>query len=186
MLFIGTFKSYGILLHFDDEFISIVAYYAILANIFGRVFWGYLIDFCNPFKTLCLLSFANAICLYYYFDVSVDSRMYFGLFTIFVFCCHGGNMTVFMPITIACFGNQHISNNYGCIYFLFSIFNIGTMLLFSSFKIDFQRACSILGRIAFFGCLCAFGLLFHVWYRQPNDPKLMAYCKFSNCYDYFI
>lgn len=178
MYFIGTFKSYGMQVHIDDEFITKVAFYATFANIFGRMFWGFLIDFCNPFLTLCLLSLVNSISIVSYFEYSAFSMNYYALLTILIFFCHGGNMTIFMPITITCFGSQHISNNYGCIYLLFSILNVGNTMYLSAIKVDFQGACWMLGMIAFLGWLSAIGLLIHVWYRQPWDMKFLIDCMY--------
>ncbi len=93
---------------------------AALFNGLGRIVWGKLADILSYKKAMLLMFSIQAILLLIYFTTNVDV-IYFGIITITIYFCFGGNFSLFPTATADLFGLKNLGPNYGMVFTAYGI-----------------------------------------------------------------
>jgi MFS family permease len=147
----GTFKTFGQTFISNESYLIAIASASSLCNMCGRLFWGFLADKYGPVNALMALSFIFSLLLVSYPFTAALGLYWYAAWTCLIFLCEGGNFTLYMSIVVFLFGPKRASTNYGSIFFIFSILNVGNVTLLSLLRLDYSSDCLYLGTMTFIG-----------------------------------
>ena len=153
MYIAGTFKTFGQTFISDESYLIIIASASSLFNMSGRLLWGYLADKYGPVDALLALSFLFSFLLAFYPFTSELGLYWYAVWTCFIFLFEGGNFTLYMSTVVFLFGPKRAATNYGSIFCIFSILNVGNVTLLSLLSLDYNYDCFFLGSLTFIGFL---------------------------------
>ncbi len=118
LMVIGSYAAF-IKVYATVDFV-LIGSLAALFNGLGRIVWGKLADIISYKKAMLLMFSIQAILLLIYFTTNVDV-IYFGIITIAIYFCFGGNFSLFPTATADLFGLKNLGPNYGMVFTAYGI-----------------------------------------------------------------
>ena len=152
---VSMYKTFGIQFHYPDHSIAFTGSLAALANCFGRVLFGLLVQ-CMPCKVVLMVIYGGAALLLFtwYGTPDVGFPLYV-VWVILMYFCFGGVYSVFPTCTAVWFGPEHLSTNYSILYTSQLLAGV-TAILVSTLG---HHNLGWVGQVYVAGGLCSIGLV---------------------------
>uniref|UniRef100_A0A7S2X974 Major facilitator superfamily (MFS) profile domain-containing protein n=1 Tax=Lotharella oceanica TaxID=641309 RepID=A0A7S2X974_9EUKA len=136
VLVVSTYKTFGAIHGFSDQFLTIIGSLCLVFNGFGRLLYGYLNDKIGFQKTMMVCFFSQA-CIALVFVGSTAASFLYTIVVCSMILNYGANFPLYPTVTAEIFGKRHVAANYGIVFSGFAAAGILLKLALSAPSISF-------------------------------------------------